>query len=116
MVWLSEVGRFHGAKRWRRLVQRRLKLLIELAEDVKETNPELAKHYVRLVQRIVKRTRVRLPDGFRYRFCRRCATPFHFGVNSRVRLRRVGRYSSLIVTCSCGHRSKLVWKRRMRRE
>lgn len=91
-------------------------MLIELAEGIKGTKPALAKHYVQMAQRIVMRTRVRLPDEFRYRFCRRCATPFQFGVNSRVRLRRAGRNSSLIVTCSCGHRSKLVWKRKKRRE
>jgi ribonuclease P protein subunit RPR2 len=116
MVWLSEVGRIHGAKRWRRLVQRRIRMLLELVEDVKDTNPALAKHYVRLVQRIVKRTRVRLPKEFRYRFCRQCATPFQFGVNSRVRLRRIGSNSSLIVTCACGYRRKFVWKRKQRRE
>ncbi len=115
IVWLIDVRRFHGARRWRRLVQRRLRMLIELAEEVKSTQPTLAKHYVQIVQRIVMRTRVCLPHEYRYLFCRRCATPFQFGVNSRVRLRRAGRNSSLIVTCSCGHRSKRVWKRKSRR-
>ena len=72
----------------------------------------LARRYVELAWRIVVRTRVRLPRGFKWRFCRRCGALFLPGKNCRVRLRRVGRRSSLVVTClECGYRRRMVWVR-----
>lgn len=112
--WLVGLRRGAWIWRWRRLVRRQLVRLFDLAWGwALRGEGWLARRYVGLAWRIVVRTRVRLPRRLKWRFCRRCGALFLPGKNCRVRLRRVGRRSSLVVTClECGYRRKMVWVRR----
>lgn len=53
-------------------------------ESVKNGNYVRAQRYVTLARRIGMKTRVKMPEGFRY--CKECNTPMIPGVNCRVRL------------------------------
>ncbi|MFX1565783.1 MAG: ribonuclease P protein component 4 [Promethearchaeota archaeon] len=102
--------RVRGSRRWRATVVQHLRTLFERAEAVAPQDPALAQRYVQSARRIMMRTRVRLPQELRHRYCHRCEHYFRPGINARVRLRNAGRNKSLVITClSCGNRRKLLW-------
>lgn len=104
--------RFNGGRKWRGFVINQIRNLFRLAEEVARDDEELSRRYVLMARRIVMRARVRLPRELRFRCCHRCGVFFRPGVNSRVRLRRRGRASSLVVTCLvCGFQRKIMWRR-----
>ncbi len=89
-----------------------LRTLFQSAENIAAQNPEQARRYVAIAWRIVQRTRVRLPWTLRHRFCHRCGAYFRPGVNSRIRTRRFGRVSGMVITClECGYHRKVIWTR-----
>ncbi|MDR0509043.1 MAG: ribonuclease P protein component 4 [Candidatus Methanoplasma sp.] len=78
--------------------EERISILTKLSEDaVVEGREDLAKRYVSLAGRIGKKTRTKMPAGFRY--CKKCKLPLIPGTNCTVRL--TGK--KIVTRCgSCG--------------
>jgi len=65
--------------------EERMSILTELSKDaLAEGREDLAKRYVSLAGNIGKKTKVKMPAGFRY--CKRCKLPLVPGTNCTVRL------------------------------
>ena len=65
--------------------EKRISILTELSKDaVAEGREDLAKRYVSLAERIGKKTRTGMPEGFRH--CKKCMMPLIPGTNCTVRL------------------------------
>jgi len=65
--------------------EERISILTDLSKDaLAGGRHDLAKRYVSLARRIGKKTKVKMPAGFRY--CKECMLPLVPGVNCTVRL------------------------------
>ena len=62
----------------------RIYRLFELAENECESRPERAREYVSLALEISKRSRARMPDELKTRFCKKCHASLKGGVNSEI--------------------------------
>ena len=79
-------------------------------EALKDGNDDRARRYVSLALRICQKSRVRMPEDFRY--CKDCHIPSVPGISSRVRVTR-GR---VIRTCSkCGYVKRIPYLREKRK-
>ena len=100
------------SKAWRKLrdiALQRIIYLYRLSLDMaRRGDYELARRYIKLIQRIGGKARVRPPRYIRRGYCRRCKIPLIPGLTARYRVRSRGRRGShVVVTClMCG------WMRR----
>lgn len=71
----------------------RIKHLFELAEATDDL--ALANRYVQLARRIAMKHKVRMPRGYKRRFCKHCYAYLKQGVTCRVRVQ----HGKVIYTC-----------------
>lgn len=77
--------------------EQRVRTLTELSiESVREGRDDRAKRYVDIALRICGKTRMRMPEEFRY--CKACHLPLIPGVNCKVRLTG----HKVVMACPCG--------------
>ncbi len=69
--------------------------LFELAEIEFETNSKRSKRYIALALKISTRNRVRIPQSFKKKFCKKCGVFLKDGKNSRIRIKN----KTMNVTC-----------------
>ncbi|AIZ56074.1 ribonuclease P protein component 4 [Candidatus Methanoplasma termitum] len=76
----------------------RISKLTELSKEaLADDRPDLAVRYVSLARAIGRKTRTKMPEGFRY--CKKCLMPLVPGVNCTVRLTA----GKVVTTCqNCG--------------
>ena len=93
----------------RSIGEQRVRTLTELStEAVRDGRDDRARRYVELSLRICGKTRVRMPDGFRY--CNGCHLPLIPGVNCRVRLTG----HKVVTACPCGEVRRRPYLREQR--
>ena len=77
-------------RRWekreiRKIARERVEILLTEAERSAKENPERARRYVLLALRVARKYRVKIPERFRYRFCRKCGAWWVPGRNLKIR-------------------------------
>ena len=88
----------------RDLVVQRIKILYDEAENaVRRGEKHYAKTLTNLIRRLSQRNRVRIPRRIKRGICKKCGIPLIPGLTARVRLRRQGKTTYIVVTClECG--------------
>ena len=88
---------------YRRIALDRIARLMEFAKRHAVERPELAREAGRLVLRIARKARVRIPIQYKRFICRKCGTPFYIPGSFTVRVR--GRRSThVVIRCNtCGY-------------
>ncbi len=82
----------------KRIARDRIMLLLRMADDIVRENPQLAERYGDIARRLSLRARVRIPEEYSWRYCRRCKKLMFPGVNAVVRLRS-RRYPHMVIKC-----------------
>jgi ribonuclease P protein subunit RPR2 len=86
-----------------RIARERIEILLERAEKYKNKDYGLARRYVELAKKISMRYKVRIPEKYRYAFCKKCYYPYKSD-KIRIRIRK----SRVIVTClNCGFERRI---------
>jgi RNase P subunit RPR2 len=87
----------------RRIALDRIARLMEFAMRHALERPELAREAGRLILRMCRKVRIRLPAVYRRLICRKCGTPFYRPGSFRVRVRS-RRSTHVVITCAtCGY-------------
>jgi ribonuclease P protein subunit RPR2 len=96
---------------WQRDIAReRIEILFGLAGREFQSHRERSKRYVGLARRIGMRYNVRIPEGLKGSFCRKCSSYLKPGVNSRARTSP--RQRALVIKClECGSISRHPYRR-----
>lgn len=83
----------------------RMRILFEQARLKKDTDPELATRYMRLVERIGKRMDLSVPKEIKRFYCKGCGIPY--GGNARIRIKK----GLCFVTCGqCGEIRRIPYR------
>ncbi len=82
----------------KKIAEKRINFLLDLADEVKFKNNSLAKRYVELAVKIATKYRVRLKKR-KLRFCRNCLHPYR---HDRIRV-RVSKGVVRVTCLNCGH-------------
>ena len=87
----------------KRIALDRVTRLMEFARRHARERPELAMEAGKLILRICRKARIRLPTRYRRLICRKCGTPFYIPGSFRVRVRD-RRSTHVVITCNvCGY-------------
>ncbi len=87
----------------KRIAKDRIILLLRMADDIVREDPHLAERYGDIARRLSLRTRVRLPEEYSWRYCKRCKKLMFPGVNAVIRSRS-RRYPHMVIKClRCGY-------------
>jgi ribonuclease P protein subunit RPR2 len=96
----------------KQIARRRIAILFLQAKKTYETNPELARNYVKTARKIAMAARVRLPTDYKRSLCKKCNTLLVPGKTSRIRT-KPKRESHIVVTClNCGSPTRIPIKTR----
>ena len=88
---------------YRRIALDRIARLMEFAKRHAVERPELAREAGRLVLRIARKARVRIPIQYKRFICRKCGTPFYIPGSFTVRVRD-RRSTHVVIRCNtCGY-------------
>ena len=84
-----------------RIAKERMRILVEKA--VREKNPR----YVELARKIGMKARVPMPKDLKFKFCRKCGTPFSADT-CRVRIN--SKKNVVVYEClKCGHKTRFPY-------
>ncbi len=96
----------------RKIALERIKILMNLAEEVHRKDMELAQRYYRLAWRLALKARLSFPLKWKKFICRRCKTLLFPGVNATVRMRQ-RRVPHVTIRCMvCGGYTRYPYKSR----
>ena len=88
---------------YRRIALDRIARLMEFAKRHAVERPELAREAGKLVLRIARKARVRIPIRYKRFICRKCGTPFYIPGSFTVRVRD-RRSTHVVIRCNyCGY-------------
>ena len=88
---------------YRRIGLDRIARLMEFAKRHAVERPELAREAGKLVLRIARKARVRIPIQYKRFICRKCGTPFYIPGSFTVRVRD-RRSTHVVIRCNtCGY-------------
>ncbi len=95
-------------KEAQRIARQRIERLFELARQVSEKKPELARRYVGLARRIGMRHNVRLPARLKRTFCKACNSLLIPSKTVRIRAKK----RVVVVTCLvCGAAKRYPYRK-----
>ncbi|MEM2300192.1 MAG: ribonuclease P protein component 4 [Candidatus Hadarchaeales archaeon] len=93
--------------KWKKIALERIERLLDLAEEIYESNPQLAERYVQLAWKIKTRYTIRFSKILKRRFCKKCFSIWIPGKTVRVRIKR----GIIIWSClSCGRVYRIPFK------
>lgn len=88
----------------KRIARERIRILLDLADEVLRRDEQLAKRYVQLAFRIAAKAHLKLSRKVKRRYCRKCKTPLIPGYTARVRVKKGCGGTKVVVTClRCGY-------------
>ncbi|NHJ31395.1 MAG: ribonuclease P [Asgard group archaeon] len=92
----------------KKIAQERIEILLTRADGIYSEEPELAQRYGDLARKIAMKARIRIPEKWRIRFCRKCKKFLYPGITTHVRIKsgissRVVYYCDI---CKEGRKSK----------
>jgi len=71
-----------------RIAKERIEELFKQADNMFDTDQDLANRYVALARKIAMKFKVRIPGQLKRRFCRHCYKYLKPGINLRIRTRK----------------------------
>ena len=87
----------------RRIALDRIVRLMEFARRHAAERPELAREAGKLILRIARKARIRIPLKYRRLICRKCGTPFYIPGSFKVRVKD-RRSTHIVIKCmTCGY-------------
>jgi ribonuclease P protein subunit RPR2 len=93
------------------IAQHRLRVLLDQANVVHKTNPQLSSRYVETARKIAMAAKIRLPTKYRRQICKKCNSFLVVGDNCRVRIRQ-RREPHVVITClSCGWQTRILLRK-----
>ncbi len=96
------------------LAKQRIVRLLRLADEVYPSEPELGLRYGELARRLALRTKVRIPEEWKWRYCKGCGSFLYPGINADVRTRD-RRLPHLVIRCRlCGEMRRIPYLREKR--
>jgi len=96
----------------KKIAHERIEILLTRADGIYSDEPELAQRYGELARKIAMKARVRIPEKWRIRFCRKCKKYLYPGITTHVRIKS-GRSSRVVYYCDIcneGRRAKPINK------
>ena len=102
---------------YRRIALDRIARLMEFAKRHAVERPELAREAGKLVLRIARKARIRIPIQYKRFICRKCGTPFYIPGSFTVRVRD-RRSTHVVIKCNtCGYVKRIpaVREKKLRR-
>ncbi|RLG01584.1 MAG: ribonuclease P [Thaumarchaeota archaeon] len=102
---------------YRKIALDRIARLMEFAKRHAVERPELAREAGKLVLRIARKARIRIPIQYKRFICRKCGTPFYIPGSFTVRVRD-RRSTHVVIKCNtCGYVKRIpaVREKKLRR-
>ncbi|MGC8982708.1 MAG: ribonuclease P protein component 4 [Desulfurococcaceae archaeon] len=99
------------------LAVQRFSLLFRLAlEATRKGDYALARRYVEIGLRILRKAQLRPPKKYKRRYCRKCLAPLIPGITLSVRIRSEGKGSRVVYRCLlCGWIRRFMIKTRWKK-
>jgi ribonuclease P protein subunit RPR2 len=96
----------------KQIAKKRVDILFQRANTLSKANPKLSSHYVEYARRIAMAAKIRLPQDYRRRVCKKCNNYLVYGENCRVRVRQK-REPHIVITClNCGTQKRILLRKR----
>ena len=90
------------------IAEERIIILLTKADVIYSTDQELAIRYGNLARKIAMKAKVKIPQKWRFRFCRKCKKFLYPGINSHVRVKS-GKPSRVALYCEiCSQRARNI--------
>ena len=84
----------------KKIAIQRMLFLFEKAHEVFPKNKTLSNRYVYLARRYAQRAKIKIPDEWKKRICKKCKKFLYPGVNYRIRMNsQNGKGSHVSLTC-----------------
>jgi ribonuclease P protein subunit RPR2 len=94
----------------KQIARHRIQILFEQATRTFKENPEKAQNYLLTAKKIAMAARVRLPEGYKRRVCKKCGNLLVPGKSCRVRIKSK-REPHVALTClKCGTTTRMPLK------
>jgi ribonuclease P protein subunit RPR2 len=107
---LGEAQGLHSSTK--QIARQRIRVLFEQANVARKGNPKLSSRYVDTARKIAMAAKIRFPQDFRRRVCKKCNTFFVYGENCRVRVRQK-REPHVVITClNCGWQTRIPLRKK----
>ena len=91
----------------KRIAEKRIERLFELAGEESARKPAFARRYVKLARELARKAQVQIPRQLKRSFCKKCNTPFT--AKSRIRTKR----GFVVYAClNCGARRRFKINRK----
>lgn len=96
----------------KQIARERVDILFQRANAFSVANPKLSIRYVECARKIAMAAKIRLPQDFRRRICKKCNSLLIYGENCRVRIRQK-REPHIVITClNCGSQKRVLLRKR----
>lgn len=100
-----------GKGKARDIARQRIERLLTIADEIYPKEPDLGIKYGQLARSIALRSRVRIPEKWKWRYCKNCGAFLYPGVNAYVRARE-RRFPHLVIHCKlCGGTRRIPYMR-----
>lgn len=76
----------------------RIEILLTKADLIYHTEPQLAQNYGERARKIAMKAKIKIPEKWHFRFCRKCKKFLYPGINAHTRIKS-GNLSRVIVYC-----------------
>lgn len=93
-------------ERIRDIAKKRIRKLIQLAEQHHAQNPERSKRYVELAKKVSKKYNQTIPKRYKKRICNNCGSFLVPGENMKVRITSKPKRTIVYTCLECGHKEK----------
>ncbi|HLN46042.1 MAG TPA: ribonuclease P protein component 4 [Candidatus Sulfotelmatobacter sp.] len=95
----------------KQIAKKRVDILFQQANTFSKVNPKLASRYIESARKIAMAAKIRLPQNFRRRTCKKCNSLLIYGENCRVRVRQK-REPHIVITClNCGWQKRVLLRK-----
>ena len=91
------------------IARERIRLLLDMAKEVRDKDPGLSRRYVQIVERIRKRFNIRRTDEMKRAYCKRCLTYWTVGKTVKIRYDKKNKFK-LYICQVCGKVYKYPYK------
>ncbi|MFW9921756.1 MAG: ribonuclease P protein component 4 [Candidatus Thorarchaeota archaeon] len=86
----------------------RIVILLSKADTIYHNEPLLAQKYGERARKIAMKAKIKIPEKWQFRFCRKCKKFLYPGINSHVRIKS-GTNSRVVVYCElCEKGSRVI--------
>jgi ribonuclease P protein subunit RPR2 len=92
------------------IAKERIAILLTRADRIYKHEPNLAQRYGELARKIAMKAQIRMPEKWRFRYCRNCKAFLYPGINCHIRLKATNP-SRVVLYCEiCQNRQSKVYE------